>query len=74
MEKKVHEAFGVHMLNDDGKAKAKQLAEDFDALLAKLTAAGVGGRYLSIVTTKLEEACFFAKKGLASKPENTVTP
>lgn len=35
-----------------------------------LTAAPVGGREFAIVMTKLEEACFFAKKAMALQPEN----
>ena len=69
--------FEVHMLNETGKAKAKAIAESFHGLLIILN----GGlnqsaplcppsRELSIVKTKLEEACFFAKKAMASLPEN----
>lgn len=91
----VHEEFEVHILNESGVAKARQLAEEFDALLATVeelcgcpgaftSAATTGGcvsvvpsvrpnyngRELAIVRTKLEEACFFAKKAIAKLPEN----
>lgn len=61
----MHEAFEVHMLDDGGKKLANKLARDFDELLGKITDIVPEGRELSIVRTKLEEACFFAKKGMA---------
>lgn len=62
--------FQVHMLNDAGKAQATQIAEVLSEALNKLEAIVGSGRELAIVKTKLEEACFFAKRGMASKPEN----
>lgn len=74
-------AFEVHTLNDEGKKKAQQLAEMFDGLLSSVK--NIAGpfdpnkpmnpdvaRELAIVRTKLEEACFFSKKALASNPAN----
>lgn len=73
----MHSEFEVHMLNDAGKAKAREIADAFDALLSRIEAiwqprghAGYVGREGAIVRTKLEEACFFAKKAMASNPEN----
>lgn len=72
----LHPAFRVHMLSPEGIQKANQLAEAFDGLLSDVedlaggAASPESGRYLAIVTTKLEEACFFAKKALAVNPEN----
>lgn len=67
----MHPAFQVHMLNDDGIKEAKYLAEAFDRMLGELeTICGKDSREMSIVRTKLEEACFFAKKAMASRPEN----
>jgi len=73
--------FGYHRLNVAGTEKAKQIAEQFDTLLhsvsALLPAPGAGGgsqtpgaREFAICKTKLEEACFYAKKALALDPEN----
>jgi hypothetical protein len=62
--------FEVHILNDDGIKKAKVIACEFHNLLETLKALVPAGRELSIVKTKLEEACFFAKKGIANVPEN----
>jgi hypothetical protein len=67
--------FEVHMLNDAGKQKAKDIATAFDNCLLALTSPTFGslcspGRELAIVKTKLEEACFFAKKSMANVPEN----
>ena len=69
--------FEVHMLNDQGKKRAQDIAESFDALLGALQAIWIpasnytlGGREQAIVRTKLEEACFFAKKAMAIQKEN----
>jgi len=62
--------FQVHMLNDSGKTQATQIAEVLSEALNKLEALVGPGRELVIVKTKLEEACFFAKRGMASKPDN----
>ena len=64
--------FQVHMLNEEGKAKARAIAEAFDECLTKLVAICPAGRELAITRTKLEEACFFAKKSMANAPGNTV--
>jgi hypothetical protein len=77
-------AFQVHLLNDQGKAKATKIAEAFHELVEKLQSLGVSlGQSLqpghepnrtragALVLTKLEEACFYAKKDMASSPENS---
>lgn len=66
----VRPEFQVHMLNEQGKSKALALAALFSDLLDAVERRGVTGRELAIVKTKLEEACFFAKKGIASLTEN----
>ena len=65
--------FRTHTLTEDGKAKAAKIAMAFDSLLAELETIVPTGRPLSLVKTKLEEACFYAKKGMAeanAEPEN----
>ncbi len=68
--------FKVHMLNAAGKEKAAGIAEGFSVLLDGLndivgtTADPVVGRAWSLAKTHLEEACFYAKKAMASQPEN----
>lgn len=61
----MHPAFKVHMLNEEGRDKAAKIAEAFDKLLTEVGELCPPGRELSIVVTKLEEACFFAKKAMA---------
>lgn len=61
----MHAEFEVHMLTDEGKEKAKQIADTFNTALTKLVEICPAGRELAIVRTKLEEACFFAKKAMA---------
>lgn len=77
----MNEEFQVHMLNEEGKRKARLIAEAFDQLLTTLTLAEgavdsfslcPAGREMSIVRTKLEEASFFAKKAMANEPSNCV--
>lgn len=62
-----HSEFQVHILNDNGIKKAKEIAVLFDSLLSELEKEGmcILGREFSLVKTKLEEACFFAKKAMA---------
>lgn len=63
--------FEVYMLNDTGKAKAGAIADVLsEALNALEVHCGHDGREMAIVRTKLEEACFFAKRAVAQKPEN----
>lgn len=65
MDGMIDSAFAVHMLTEDGKTKARRIAADFDALLKSLQDVCPNGREFAIVRTKLEEACFFAKKAMA---------
>lgn len=65
--------FQVHMLNEQGKAKAAAIAEVFSEALDKLEKLDVDGRELALVKTKSEEACFFAKRSMASKAQNQET-
>ena len=58
------------MLNEQGKQKARELAEAFNDLAQKLEGMGCSGRHHALTMTKLEEACFVAKKSLASNPLN----
>lgn len=76
----MNKEFAVHMLNETGKDKARQIAEAFDTLLSTLTTPAdpnnlaiicPPGRETALLRTKLEEACFFAKKAMANDPANT---
>jgi hypothetical protein len=73
----MHQEFEVHILNDVGIAKAKELAQIFDRALDSVLQLCVtnvepklNGRELAIVRTQLETASFFAKKAMAVLPEN----
>lgn len=63
----MHAQFKVHMLTDEGKQKARDVAEAFDTLLSKLEGLAPDGREMALCRTKLEEACFFAKKAMAER-------
>ena len=69
----MNKEFTFHLLNETGKAKAEQIADTFDDALNQLLMLVPAGRELSLVRTKLEEACFFAKKAMANDPINTET-
>lgn len=66
--------FQVHKLNEDGLAKATQLANSFDNCLMQVQ--GVIGsspsRELALVRTHMELASFYAKKAMAINPANQV--
>lgn len=67
----MNEEFRVHMLNKKGKIKATAIASKFSILLNGLNGICPDGRLFSITKTKLEEACFFAKKAMAEEDINT---
>ena len=62
--------FKFHKLNNEGQIKALRIAELFDTLLCDLEVICPEGRVFAISITKLEEACFFAKKAMAFQKEN----
>ena len=68
----MNELFKFHKLNEQGIERAKRMADTFTLLTGDLEANfGIKDcREWSIAKTKLEEACFFAKKAMASQPEN----
>lgn len=67
----MNKEFAVHMLNDGGKTKAQEIASAFDDCLERLAKVCPAGREFAITRTKLEEACFFAKKAMAADAGNT---
>lgn len=69
----MREEFKVHMLNRDGLEKASDIAEGFSKLVDWLEQIVPPGRYQALMKTNLETACWFAKKGMASAPENQVS-
>lgn len=66
----MHPEFEVHMLNAESKHIAQDIAEFFDELLSALEHICPPNREFSIARTKLEEACFFAKKSMAKIVEH----
>ena len=67
----IRQEFRVHLLNTSGIISAKALAQEFSDVLHHIeTLCGSDGREMAIVRTKMEEACFFAKKALASREYN----
>jgi hypothetical protein len=63
----MNELFEVHKLNKFGLEQAQNLAAGFDVLLQIISQCVPESRELSLVKTKLEEASFFAKKGMAKQ-------
>jgi hypothetical protein len=75
----IRREFEVHLLNADGIAKAGSMAAAFTALLNHVEMLASprpdpglprGARELALVRTHLELASFYAKKAMASQPEN----
>ena len=62
--------FQVHMLNDAGVGKAKMLGEIFSEALDAIEKLVPASRERSLVITKLQEASYWAKRGIAIDPAN----
>ncbi len=70
-EENMDPLFQVHRLNEQGLQRAEAIAAIFEKTLAALTyQCGNGSREWALVRTKLEEACFFAKKAMSADPAN----
>lgn len=57
--------FEVHMLSEEGKAKATKIANSFNGLLQTLKDDCMGGREFDECRKHLEVACMYAKKAMA---------
>jgi hypothetical protein len=65
--------FDVHILNDTGLEKARQLGTEFSELLnnvEQICGSLNNGREMALVRTKLQEASYYAKRALALNPDN----
>lgn len=73
-EIEIRDEFAVHLLNELGIRRARDVAKLFSVFLNNLEAVcGPVGRNMALVRTKLEEASFFAKRALAEDFENQLT-
>jgi hypothetical protein len=69
----MHAQFRTYRLNEAGQQKAEYIAQAYDELLSsKLERVVPEGYQLGLCRNLLEQACFFAKKGMAMAPENRV--
>jgi hypothetical protein len=66
--------FATHLLNADGLTKAMRISLAFTELYNELKLiTPQDSREWSLAQTRLEEACFFAKKAMAVRDENRRT-
>jgi len=65
--------FVSHRLNADGMLAVREVGGEFDRLLGALMlywgSTNPDHRCIAIARTKLEEACFYAKKAIAMDPK-----
>lgn len=67
----IRDEFKVHLLNEDGIRKANELACVFTGALDALEGlCGKDGREMALVRTHLQDASFWAKRAMATRPEN----
>ena len=68
----MRDEFKVHLLNEQGLKLASDLGDVFSKALTEIEALLPAGRERALVITKLQEASFFAKRGIALDPKNQV--
>lgn len=64
----VRPEFASHDITDVGAARIADIRDAFSALLARIEVSVPPGSERSIVVTKLQEACMFAVRGVATDP------
>jgi hypothetical protein len=64
------ELFREHPLNETGKQRRACIIKIFDEMYGKLMAVCPFGKEFDLVRTKLEEACYHAKKALEGDYSN----
>jgi hypothetical protein len=69
----MRQEFQIHMLNEHGIAKATKLYEIFSTTLIAIEEIVPAGRERALVATKLQEACFYAQRGIAVDVANQLT-
>lgn len=62
--------FKVHRLNEQGMQRATEIARTFETCLTALDKMVPQGREKALMITKLQEANFWAKRGIAIDPAN----
>ena len=62
--------FDQYILSDTGENKYIKINNLFDNLLSDVIEVCPSSRELSLVKTKLEEACYFAKRAMVLDPKN----
>lgn len=70
MRRMIKPEFQAVAMNDAAVKKCRDIREAFSTALDAVTEQLGPSRELSIVTTKMQEACMWAIRGLAQKPEN----
>jgi hypothetical protein len=65
----MNKEFEVHIITPPGIEQMNLIAQTFNELLDSLKKICPESREFSITKTKLEEACFFAKKSIAMNKE-----
>jgi hypothetical protein len=66
----MNDDFKVHVLNEDGLRIANDIAVQFQLLLDRMEEVMSPSRELSLVRTHLQDACFWAKRGIAIDPKH----
>jgi hypothetical protein len=69
----INPEFEVHKLNEIGFKRVNLIKDIFNESLNKILGICPPSRELSIVRTKLEEACFYAKKSMANDVSNQIS-
>ncbi len=62
--------FAPYKLTEQGQRQAQAIGDVFQDLLVALEAMCPQGREMSLATTKLDEACIWAKKAMAEDAGN----
>jgi hypothetical protein len=70
LDKRVRPEFQGYKLNATGAAAGAAIGAAFSQLAAAVEAHVPAGRAKSLVATKLQEACMWAKRGIAEFPSN----